>query len=191
MKNIKKRYWAVIVYPESCPSNWQDILQERGLQVCISPLHDKDLNPDNTPKKAHWHCILCWENPTTFNNVKELCDELNCPIPQPLDSVRGYYRYLTHKDNPEKYQYDDSLITTINGFDISNFSELTNTEVIAILKSIINIIRDNNIFEFSQLVDLLTDNEETFGRNFLDVLSNKYFYINTYLTSYRHSRLTK
>lgn len=189
MTNIKKRYWAIIVYPDSAPLGWKELLQERGLQCCISPLHDKDINPDNTPKKAHWHIILCWDNPTTYNNVKTICDELNAPIPQPLDSVRGYYRYLTHKDNPEKYQYDEGLITSLNGFDISNFAELTTTEVVCILKSIVTLIRDNNIVEFSQLVDFIQDNELTFGRNFLDVLSNKYCYINTYLTSYRHSRL--
>ena len=42
-KNIKKRYWAMVLYPDSAPQNWEELLQETGLQCAISPLHDKDL----------------------------------------------------------------------------------------------------------------------------------------------------
>ena len=96
-----------------------------GLQCAISPLHDKDMNPDNTPKKPHYHVILTYSGPTSYNVVKALTDGFNQPIPQALEQVRGYYRYLTHKDNPEKAQYDEREIKTINGFNIVDFSELT------------------------------------------------------------------
>ena len=78
MKNVKKRYWAMILYPESAPDNWKDKLVESGIQCAVSPLHDKDKNADNTPKKAHYHIILCYEGPTTFKNVNSLCESLNC-----------------------------------------------------------------------------------------------------------------
>ena len=73
----------------------------------ISPLHDKDLNATGEPKKAHWHVIVVYGSPTTESNVKSLTERLNAPKPIPLEQVRGYYRYLTHKDNPEKAQYDE------------------------------------------------------------------------------------
>ena len=104
MINVKKRFWAMVLYPDSAPSDWRDIIQSTGLPFSVSPLHDKDLNADNSIKKAHYHIILCYPGPTTYNNVKSLCDSLNQPIPQPLDSVKGYYRYFTHKDNPDKFQ---------------------------------------------------------------------------------------
>ena len=66
----KKRYWAFVLYPESAPDNWRDFLQQTGLQVAISPLHDKDIDPTGLPKKSHYHIILCYDGPTTFNNVK-------------------------------------------------------------------------------------------------------------------------
>ena len=113
--NTKKRNWAFIVYPESAPSDWIQILQQTGLQCAISPLHDKDINADNTPKKPHYHVIAVYSGPTSFNVVNALCGSLNAPIPQALEQVRGYYRYLTHKDNPEKVQYNDLEIRTING----------------------------------------------------------------------------
>ena len=129
-KNVKKRYWAFVLYPESAPTNWREELQSTGLQCAVSPLHDKDFNADNSPKKPHYHIILCYNSPTTYKNVLSLTESLNQPIPQPLDSVKGYFRYLTHKDNPEKYQYDDGLITSINGFDKNDYLELTNNQVI-------------------------------------------------------------
>ena len=62
-----------------------------GLQCAISPLHDKDMNPDNTPKKPHYHVILTYSGPTSYNVVKALTDGFNQPIPQALEQVRGYY----------------------------------------------------------------------------------------------------
>ena len=89
-KNVKKKYWAFVLYLESAPSNWKEILQLRGIPVCISPYHDKDVNPDGTPKKPHYHIILCFPNTTTYNNVKSITDSLNQPIPISLDAVNGY-----------------------------------------------------------------------------------------------------
>jgi len=187
MRNIKKRYWAMVLYPESAPSDWRDKLRETGIQCAISPLHDKDINPDNTPKKAHYHIILCYEGPTTYKNVCSLTDSLNQPIPQPLEQLRGYYRYLIHKDNPEKYQYDESMITTINGFDISNYLDLTSTQVIAILKQITQFIDDNNITEYCELIKIFRENE--FYSQFLDIAINKTFFLNSYICSYRNKRI--
>ena len=76
-KNIKKRNWAFVLYPESAPADWREQLQKTGLQCAISPLHDKDMNPDNTPKKPHYHVILTYSGPTSYNVVKALTDGFN------------------------------------------------------------------------------------------------------------------
>lgn len=184
MKNIKKRNWAFILYPESAPVDWRDQLQNSGLQCCVSPLHDKDINPTGEEKKAHYHIILVYEGPTTYNNVKSLTDSLNSPIPQPLEQVRGYYRYLTHKDNPEKYQYNEKEITFINGFNILNLCELTKAEILAIKKEIQRIIRSFEFTEYSQLMDYLLDNELT---NYYEVASNNTLFFDRYLGSCRYN----
>ena len=122
---IKKRNWAFILYLDSAPSNWRDILQETGCMYAISPYHDKDINADGSPKKPHYHIIVCYDGPTSYNVIKRITDSVNATIPQPLEQIRGYYRYFTHKDNAEKYQYSESDITTINGFNINNYIELS------------------------------------------------------------------
>lgn len=187
MRNVKKRYWAMILYPESAPQNWREQLSNTGIQCAISPLHDKDINPDNTPKKPHYHIILCYEGPTTYSNVLKLTESLNQPIPQPLEQLRGYYRYLVHKDNPEKYQYNELEITTINGFDVSNYLDLTNNQIIAILKQLTVFIEDNNIIEYCDLIKALREND--FMSQFLEIAINKTFFLNTFICSYRNKRL--
>ena len=57
-KNVKKRNWAFVLYPESAPADWKEQLQLSGLMGAISPLHDKDINPTGGPKKAHYHVVL-------------------------------------------------------------------------------------------------------------------------------------
>lgn len=158
-KSIKKRNWAFICYPESLPSDWLDIIKQSGIPCAISPLHDNDLNADGEIKKAHYHVILCFDGPTTYNNVLKFCDSLCAPAPKALESVRGYYRYLTHKDNPDKAQYNESDIQELNGFAYRDFVEMTKTEVIAISKQIQQLIRDANILEYSDLLDLLLDSD--------------------------------
>lgn len=190
MKNVKKRNWAFVLYEESAPNNWKDILQQTGLGIAISPIHNKDINPNGEIKKAHYHIILCYDGPTTFNNVRLLTESLGQPIPQPLEQVRGYYRYLTHKDNPEKYQYNESDIITYNGFNINDYVELTTSEVMALKKQLQSFIRDNKITEYSDLMNILLDNDLS---NLYEVASNHTYFIDKYISSYRNklNNLTK
>ena len=189
MKNVKKRNWAFVLYPESAPTNWKELLQQTGLGIAISPIHDKDINPTGEVKKAHYHIILTYDGPTTYNNVRTLTESLGQPIPQPLEQVRGYYRYLTHKDNPEKVQYNETDILTYNGFNINDYVELTSSEVMAIKKQLQNFIRDNCITEFSDLMNLLLDNELS---NMYEVASNHTYFIDKYIASFRNKlNLTK
>lgn len=182
---MKKRYWAFVLYPESAPENWKEILQQTGLSICVSPLHDKDINPTGEPKKAHYHIILCYSGPTTFKCVKAITDSLNQPIPIALEQVRGYFRYLTHKDNPEKFQYNEKDITTINDFDIDNYNDLSVSQIKSIMIDLQKIIRDNAISEYCDLLDFLLDNDLL---SYLDVAQNHTILFNTYITSLRNKK---
>lgn len=184
---VKKRNWAFFLYPESAPENWREMLQMSGLQCAVSPLHDKDIDPNGEPKKPHWHVIAVYSGPTSYNVVNALCGSLNAPHPQALEQVRGYYRYLTHKDNPEKAQYDDKDITTINGFNISDFSELTRSEVNAIKFRLQKLIREQEIFEYSDFMDYLQDNDMM---SEYEVASNNTMFFDRYIRSRNCKRVT-
>lgn len=183
-QSTKKRNWAFVAYPESAPVDIFEQLSKTGLQVAISPLHDKDLEADGiTKKKPHWHIILIYNGPTSFNVVKNLTDSFNSPIPIPLEGVRGYYRYLTHKDNPEKYQYDEKEIKCLNGFSILDFVEITKSEVMKISKELQILIQNKNILEYSDLMDFIlefgTDSE-------YDVASSHTYFFDKYISSRRN-----
>ena len=183
-ENIKKRNWTFVLYPESAPEDWREQIKISGLMTAISPLHDKDLNPTGEPKKAHYHILLVYSGPTTYNAVSKFTASLNATIPQALESVRGMYRYFSHKDNPEKYQYDEREITTLNGFNIADLIELTKSEVNELKAKILKLIREVGITEYSGLVDFLIDNEMLPE---YDVAINNTFFFNTYICSKRNA----
>lgn len=185
-KSIKKRNWAFVLYPESAPSDWLEHLKLSGLMGAISPLHDKDINADGQPKKAHYHIILVYAGPTSFNVVNALCESLNQPIPQALESVRGYYRYLTHKDNPDKVQYDDNDIVTFGGFDYRDYVDMTKSEVLGYIKQIQALIRETDIYEYADLIDFLLDNDMF---DCYDVATSHTLFFGKYIDSRRNKRL--
>lgn len=58
-KDTRVRNWSWIVYPESAPENWRQLLDETGEKWIESPLHDKDINETTDEiKKPHWHIII-------------------------------------------------------------------------------------------------------------------------------------
>ena len=187
-KYIKSRIWACVGYPESLPGDWLDKLRDTGLQVAISPLHDKDVDPTGESKKPHYHVIFNYDGPTTYEHVKELCDSLNMTIPIKLESLRGMYRYHLHLDNPEKYQYDDRDRILLGGFDSNSVNALTKTEVDKYKNEILSFIEDNDIMEYCDLLSVLLSN----GMNeMLNVASSHTLLFNTFITSRRHKRKTE
>lgn len=183
--NKKSRYWTFLVYPESAPEDWESVISVIGIPFAVSPLHDKDLNADGEAKKAHYHVIGCWDGPTTFKNVSSLTEALNSPIPQPISSVKGAYRYLTHTDNPEKYQYSSKDIRHFNGFDPTEMIPLTKTEMDQMKITIQKMIEVLNIYEYCDLMDYLLQNElyEEWS-----IASNNTFFFDKYISSRRNKK---
>lgn len=180
---LKKRYWTFVLYPESAPGDWRDILQRTGLEIAISPLHDKDKDPNGEIKKSHYHIILCYNSPTTGKNVKTLVDELSQPIPLPIDSVRGLYRYFTHKDNPDKYQYDEREIISLNGFNIRDYADLSSTDKTKIKLELTKFIQESEILEYSDFMDKVIE----LGKpDYFFIASTNTTYFNAYLISKRN-----
>lgn len=185
MNEDKNRNWTFIVYPDSAPSNWKEILQDTGLPFAISPLHDRDIiEATGELKKPHWHIIVCFPGPTTFRKVNSLCAELNSPIPKRVMSVVGIYRYFTHADNPEKAQYDEQDIIQKNGFDIREISGMTTSQILAIKKQLINIINNNHFYEYCDFIKYVVDESV----DLFQVASTNTLFFNAYITSKRSKK---
>lgn len=162
-KDVKKRNWWFVLYPESAPPDWRDRLRATGLPIAISPLHDKDVYDNGEqagqPKKPHHHVILAYPGPTTYSVVCKLVQgELGQPIPQPLEAIRGGYRYLSHADNPEKYQYDAKDIETLNGFNILDYVDMTAAEAVAMNKELVSLIIELSFADYCDFIEYLLFN---------------------------------
>ncbi len=155
----KARYWWCVFYPgDSAPEDWKEKLQATGIPAEVIT-HDKDTDPDpetgeQVAKKLHAHLIWAYSGPNTPAAADAIAVDLLKGKPaQPLSSIKGAHRYLTHKDNPEKYQYDENDIETINGFDIGDFVASTKGEVNALYKAVETVIREQGIEDLADLMD--------------------------------------
>lgn len=164
-KDNRARTWTFIVYPESVPNNWREFLDSYHIPWVESPLHDKDVNPDGTIKKPHWHVILMFDGKKSYEQIKEITDSLNAPVPQKTANPKGLIRYLIHMDNPEKYQYSREDIVCHSGADIDQYFELSSVSRERILWDIMKFIRDEKITSYSAFIGYCqdTDNWEWFS----------------------------
>ena len=179
----RTRNWNVIVYPESAPENWKDIIDETRIEWVVSPLHDKDLDPDGTIKKSHWHVLLLFEGVKTYEQVKEITDKINSPIPVKCQSVKGSIRYMAHKDHPDKFQYNWNDIMCYGGADLAALCAPNSTERLQIQIDILDYIRSAGIIEFEDIVNYARDN----NTDWLNILLNySTISINAFIRSRRH-----
>ena len=177
--------WACIIYPESCPADWEDKLRMTGLRAAASPLHDMDVQKDGTPKKPHYHVILQWDNAVSYRTAAAVSrGTLRGTLPIPLVSPRGYYRYFCHLDNPGKAQYDPAAIVRINGFDPGDFTDLTAAETEQLTEQLEALIDRLGLREYADLCTYLR-HHGTAAENAL--VRRNTFHFSGYLRARRHS----
>ena len=148
----RTRIFATVVYPESAPDNWQDILCEQFIPAFISPLHDKDINPTGEPKKPHYHVMIMFDGVKTIEQAKEVFTSISGVGCEKVNSVRGYARYLCHLDNPEKAQYNQELVRSLCGADYSGTIGLV-TDKYKAIGEMIDFCKENDIFSYSDLLE--------------------------------------
>lgn len=181
----KKRHWSFILYPESAPPDWYDTLASCCIPCAISPLHDMDVDKEGNLKKPHYHILLSYPGPTTFNNVNVLTRSLFQPIPIPIVSLRSAYEYLYHKNDPDKYQYDKSAIRCLSGFTLPSFDK--GDCVMDVVKRTIQFIEDNNITEFNDLVSAVCSLSDD---DMLSCLMTKSYFFVQYIRSRMFSSMS-
>lgn len=182
----RARNWVFILYPESAPTNWAELLDGLHVPAVVSPLHDKDVNPDGEPKKPHHHILLLFPGKKSYEQVKVISqDLLNGTIPQECKNARGQVRYFLHMDNPEKVQYSASDMRSFGGADCSEYLKITNICRHEMLRKMRKYIRDNNIYSFAQFLDFC-DDEHTEWSDLLD--DNSTMVISNYIKSRIYDR---
>jgi hypothetical protein len=117
----RARAWTAMVYPESAPENWQSILREQLIECLVSPLHDKDILPTGEHKKPHWHVVIAFKNPSTYEKACGVFEEIGAVVPPEKEckvkDFRQMARYLCHLDQPDKHRYKMQDVISIGSID--------------------------------------------------------------------------
>lgn len=183
-KETRTRNWTIVLYPESAPENWRQILDDMHIEWIESPLHDKDINANGETKKAHWHILLMFGGVKTYEQIKEVTDKLNAPIPQRCHNSKAMVRYMAHLDNPDKAQYNTSDIKAHGGVDLAEMLRPSSSERYIIIRDMISYVRINGIAEFQDLMDYAST--EHFDDWFPLLCDNSAYVVNQYIKSQRH-----
>lgn len=183
-KNTRSRNWTLIVYPDSAPKNWIEMLNDMHIEYVVSPLHDKDINADETIKKSHYHLLLMFGGVKSYEQVLEITAMLNCTRPERCHNAKALVRYMIHADNPEKAQYSVSDIISHGGVDIAELLRPSASERYSIINEMITYVQENSITEIQDLIDYARYNE--FERWFPLLCDNSAYILNQYIKSQRH-----
>ena len=148
IRKKRGRVFMCVVYEDSAPDNWREILRALHVGYLISPYHDKDVNPDGTPKKPHWHVVLIFDCVKSGGQVAELMWTFGGVVsPKPEDffvnSLRGIARYLCHMDNPEKWQYDPADVEVGGDLDYNELVKAKNADK-RTMREIMDFVLDND-----------------------------------------------
>lgn len=182
----KTRNWAFVVYPESAPDGWQEILADTHIPAFISPLHDRDVDENGEVKKAHFHIVLMLDGPITQKRANELIAPYHgTKSAEYIKSLRGYIRYLAHLDDPDKAQYDPAEIVALNGADLATAlkSSLTDSDKHRIIGEIMRYCEESGTQEFSALVKYAVSEHQ----DWLEIIVNKAYFVNRLIDSLRYS----
>lgn len=172
------RNWNFLVYPDSAPSNWLDILTASHLPIALS-LHDSDDDGKGGILKPHYHGIVRYPNTTTFKNVSRLMQSVNSPFPIQCVDLYGSYQYLTHANAPDKFQYKSDDIILLNGFQPINAPN-TGEYKSQLRRDITQHIIDNGIISFGSLVYYALQNPDL---NWLDSIARDSYYYTRIISS--------
>lgn len=177
--------WAFLVYPDSVPEDWLNLLDNTNIPMAISPKHEPDLNGTEEEKlKQHWHVVVDFgKNLKSQKQVNKIGKELvNGTDAFIIESPIGYYEYLIHKNNPEKQQFKNGFeeIVHINGFDLEKYQQIDKEEKnFNDFLELLEIIENENFTEFYQISSYCLKNDI----ELLKRLRRDSYYFNSYLRS--------
>lgn len=175
----RTRNYATVVYPESAPADWLAVLDSLHVPAFVSPLHNADVNADNTPKKTHYHVLIMFAGVKTREQAQAVIDAIGGVGCESVSTVRGYARYLVHADNPEKAQYSKSDVKAFSGADYDAITHLP-TDDVKITREMMQFIRANQISSFAQFADICAVEHEDWFRA---LVTRSTYFIKEYIKS--------
>ena len=174
-KNIKSRYWQVVLYPENLIDDWEDELIKTGLPIAYC------LHTDS--EKPHIHMIGAWDNNTTYKSAFQFFERLNKENQKAFNkiekcfNIENAYNYLIHDTDDcrkkGKYQYKKEDRKCINNFDIHFYAQKSVEQEEEQFDEICDIIISEGFTNFKQLHMYIKSN---YDRDYLGVVKKNIYY---------------
>jgi hypothetical protein len=168
-KDERKRNWTLLVYEDSAPTNWREVLELECVPGFVSPCHDADADLGTGEiKKPHYHVMLCFRGKKSIEQIRAISNKLSGVEPQPISDNRAYARYLCHLDDPLKAQYSVADIQALAGADYLSLIESA-ADTDAALKEMMCWCRETGCTSLAVLADYASTERAEWFR----VLSSK------------------
>ena len=109
----KYRHFLILLYEDSTSYDFKNVMSIVKAQKNYAYI--KHL-PESNEKKNHFHVILSFENATKKDTLSKKLGV----APNYIDEIKNFRsicRYLTHKDDDDKFQYDISQVVVSNCFE--------------------------------------------------------------------------
>lgn len=117
-KGTTKAIWWGYLYFDSAPENWEQLIRESGYEA-VWAVHDKDVRPTGEVKETHAHVAVRFSHAVDLETAKAVLTSFGVKEAsvQYRDNWRAVCRYMVHMDDPDKYQYDPSIVCEAGGAD--------------------------------------------------------------------------
>lgn len=195
----RAKNYTLVVYPEDLSTEmqtndaWIDVFRDLGHKLVVSPYHDKDVNADGSKKKPHYHILLQGgRNWIKFAELKDLVKTdlggKGVAVPQKCSNSDGLKRYMTHIDNPDKFQYSKDDIRCYNGASIDSAYSISEEGKKLAIYDIMAFVREHEeMSNYYQLMNYAMDLKADGDSTWFDVLLSNSWTIERYISSRRNA----
>lgn len=167
-KPIKYRHWLILLYKDSESYNFDEVLR-----ICKSQKNYAYIKhlPESNEKKEHYHVILSFENATSKPTLARKLGIQENYLSE-IKSFRTMCRYLIHKDDEDKIQYDLDEVKVSKCFSRDYYKQFDDIE------------SEEEII--SNIYDFISNLDEDYSIGLMKLI--KYININAYDRIYKRYR---
>lgn len=167
-KGSRFRSFATMVYEESAPEDWRNIVSELCVPCLVSPIHNRDVYEKDDPergikagdlKKPHYHLLFMFEGMKSQEQIREMIALFGGVGIEVVRSNRAYARYLCHLDSPNKAQYNVEDVSEYGGADYSQYIAVKVDKHNAI-REILKWCRETGTESYADLLDYAAENND-------------------------------
>ena len=173
---MTKRYYSFRIITYAREEEFQTLLKYGTKWEYI--YHDRDVKEDGTLKEPHWHINIILREWKTVKGVCNLIEGSQNSLAIPMNDKRDAHEYLTHKNDPDKFQYEENLIkssekklweeTERKTDEYESFIRIIESKELTLREKAIKLGKDymKNYFKYESFVRAMAEEEADIERGY-------------------------